>query len=102
MKGRPGSRSNGVGRVGGVDMIVCPRCNGEGQVLSEEITIGDRLRGCRGAAKKTQDDMAPLLGVTRAQLANLESDRSGPSIETLMKAAKAYHVSVDYLVGLKP
>jgi DNA-binding XRE family transcriptional regulator len=100
MKGRPGSCPNGVGKVNG-EKIVCPRCNGVGELEADSVSIGDRLRGLRDKTGKRQEDMAPELGVTRAQLANLEGDRSLPSVETLMNAAKTYKVSMDYLVGLK-
>lgn len=100
MKGRPGSRPNGVGEVTG-DKIVCPRCNGVGEIEAELVTIGDRLRGLRDKTGKRQEDVAPALGITRAQLANLESDRGLPSVETLINCAKAYNVSVDYLLGLR-
>lgn len=81
--------------------IVCPRCNGVGVIEPASLSIGDRLRACRMRLEKRQDEIAPLLHISRAQLANLEGDRSRPGIETLVLAAKAYSVSVDYLLGLR-
>jgi transcriptional regulator with XRE-family HTH domain len=48
---------------------------------------------------KTQAEIAPALAVSRAQLANLEGDRSRPGLEMLVKAADVFGVSIDYLLG---
>ena len=81
--------------------IVCPRCAGEGKVAPESISIGDRLRGLRSHVGMTQAEVSPKLGITRAQLANIEADRSRPGIECLVKAADIFGVSVDSLLGRK-
>lgn len=100
MTGRGGRKTPGFGATRNTHMIICPRCNGAGAVEPDSLSIGDRLRACRAKIGKRQEDIAPLLHISRAQLANLEGDRSRPGIETLVAAAKVYGVSVDYLLGL--
>ena len=79
--------------------VICPRCGGTGHLLPEAISIGDRFRASRNSLGKTQAEIAPMLAVSRAQLANLEGDRSRPGLEMLVKAANVFGVSVDYLLG---
>ena len=101
MTGRGGRKTNGFGMTRQHDStITCPRCSGKGRVEPDSLSIGDRLRACRSKLEKRQDEIAPLLHISRAQLANLEGDRSRPGIETLVAAAKVYGVTVDYLLGL--
>ena len=89
--------SFGVAEIAG--QTTCPRCSGTGRVTAEGISIGDRIRSLRMGAGKTQAELAPSLKISRAQLANLEGDRSRPGLETLVLAADALHVSVDHLLG---
>lgn len=79
--------------------VTCPKCKGTGKVSPEAISIGDRFRTCREQAGKTQAEVSPALRISRAQLANLEGDRSRPGLETLMLAADTFGVSIDYLLG---
>lgn len=79
--------------------VACPRCGGTGKVSLEGVSIGDRFLACRVKAGKTQAEMAPAMAISRGQLANLEGDRSRPGLEMLVKAANAYGVTVDYLLG---
>jgi DNA-binding XRE family transcriptional regulator len=97
----PGKRqSNTFGRTPPPHGFVpCPRCGGTGHVQPESISIGDRLRRLRTDARMTQAELSPKLGITRAQLANIEADRSRPGLESLVKAADIFHVSVDSLLG---
>jgi DNA-binding XRE family transcriptional regulator len=92
-------KTPGFGTSKAAHEVTCPRCNGTGKVTADGISIGDRFRACRMKAAKTQAEMAPVLAISRAQLANLEGDRSRPGLEMLVKAANAYGVSVDYLLG---
>jgi DNA-binding XRE family transcriptional regulator len=101
MAGRGGPKTNGFGvKKAASHLVVCPRCQGKGKIEPDTMSIGDRLRACRMKLEKRQDEIAPLLHISRAQLANLEGDRSRPGIETIVACAKVYGVSVDYLLGL--
>jgi DNA-binding XRE family transcriptional regulator len=94
---RPKSKSFGKQQPPG--LIVCPRCAGASFIAPDAISIGNRMKACRDKLGCTQAEIAPLLKISRAQLANLEGDRSRPGIETLVLAADAFGVSVDYLLG---
>ena len=98
----PGRRhSNSFGHVAAAGWIDCPRCGGKGKVEPDSISIGDRLRALRLKAGKTQAEVSPSLHITRAQLANIEADRSRPGLETLVAAADLFGTSVDILLGRK-
>lgn len=81
--------------------IPCPRCGGSGHIEAESVTIGDRFKQQRSKMCLVQAELAPKLGISRAQLANIEGDRSRPSIENFVKAADVFGTSVDYLLGRK-
>lgn len=49
--------------------------------------------------KKTQLEVAKLLGLPAMTYNNYEKKRCQPSIDTLCKLADIYSVSLDYLVG---
>lgn len=56
-----------------------------------------RLRKARGIS---QVELARRLGVTKQSVCNWENDNIQPSIEMLLKLAKEFAVSTDYLLGL--
>ena len=95
---RPNTKAFGRVKAATSDMP-CPRCGGTGRIDPEAVTIGDRFLACRKKLGKTQAEVAPMIGISRAQLANLEGDRSRPGLEMLVKAADAFGASVDYLLG---
>jgi len=77
--------------------VTCPVCRGKGKVDSNAYTIGQRFRVLRG--DRTQEEIAEALGVSRMQIANIESDRSRPGMDTLLLAAEHFKCSVDRLLG---
>jgi DNA-binding XRE family transcriptional regulator len=95
---RPNTKSFGQVKTAA---IPCPRCNGTGRIEPDSITIGDRFKQLRSKMGVTQSEVAPKIGISRAQLANIEGDRSRPSIENFVRAADTFGVSVDYLLGRK-
>ena len=64
------------------------------------MNIGKRFSLYRRRMRLTQKEAAKLIGVKSYQLANYESNRSEPSLKTLIAMAKTYHVSTDQLLGL--
>jgi len=48
----------------------------------------------------SQVELAKELNVTKQSVSNWENDNIQPSIEMLEKIAKAFSVSVDYLLGI--
>ena len=57
------------------------------------------LKNLRQQKKLTQDELAKELNITRPTYANYESEITQPTIETLIKLADYFNVSIDYLVG---
>ena len=62
-------------------------------------TITERLKTLRNKTGKTQKEVAELTGLVRATLANWETGRTEPDIESVKLLADFYGVSVNYLVG---
>lgn len=59
--------------------------------------LGQRLKKLRG--KRTQEEVAKHIGISRARYAHYENERSEPDIETLQKLADYFNVSIDFLLG---
>lgn len=62
--------------------------------------LNERIREIRMAKKMSQVELANILGVTKQSVSNWENDNIQPSIEMLIKLAKALSVSSDYLLGI--
>lgn len=61
--------------------------------------LSARLSYLRKISKKTQEDMANLLGITRPAYTAYESGRRQPDYETLQKLADFFGTTTDYLLG---
>lgn len=59
--------------------------------------LGERLRILRESVKLSQVKMADLLGVKQSSINSYEQGQSAPSLETLVKYADYFDVSMDYL-----
>lgn len=59
----------------------------------------NRLRSLREKKRLTQEEAAKRIGIARPTYANYEAGNREPDIETLIKIAEFYKVSLDYLVG---
>ena len=59
-----------------------------------------RLKCLKAAKKLSSIDLAEHLGVTNDRIAIYENDIAEPSIDELIKMAKVFGVSVDYLIGM--
>ena len=58
-----------------------------------------RLKEIRKEHKKSQDELAKLLGVTQATLSGWENEKYEIDNKSLIKCAEILNVSVDYLLG---
>jgi len=67
----------------------CPHCNGSGKLSPQEATVGDMILSMRKSLNLTQQDLASKVGLSRAQIANVESGRSDMPISTLKRYADA-------------
>ena len=59
-----------------------------------------RLRDLREDADKTQTEIAQMLGTSQTMYARYERGASELPIRHLIKLARYYHVSADYILGL--
>ena len=58
-----------------------------------------RLKELRKQNKLTQQQLAEMLGVTQAALSGWENEQFGIDNGSLLKCAKIFDVSIDYLLG---
>lgn len=61
--------------------------------------IGQRLKYLRQRTDKTQKEVASDLGISRQVLSHLENNRNEPDLDTVVKLANYYKVSIDSLYG---
>ena len=65
------------------------------------MNIGERFKYYREKVKLTQKEAAKLLGVKSYQLANYETNRTEPNIQTLINMSSIYKVTIDELLNNK-
>jgi len=63
-------------------------------------TVGMRIKHLRDQIGETQDDIAKLLGTSRPTVTRYENGKREPDFNTIVKLARHFNVSVDYLLGL--
>ena len=63
------------------------------------LNIGERIIQLRKQQNLSQDDLAKQIGVSRTIIGNYERNANTPSIEVVLKLAKAFNVTVDFLIG---
>lgn len=59
------------------------------------------LMNARKSMKKTQQEVADYLGISRQAYSNYESGKREPDFETLLKLGEYFDCSLDYLLGTK-
>ena len=63
------------------------------------LNIGERIMQLRKQLNISQLELADMAEVSRTIIGNYERNTNTPSIEVLLKIAKVFNVSVDFLVG---
>lgn len=63
------------------------------------VNIGERIMQLRKAKSWSQDELAKKIEASRVMIGKYEREDNSPSIEVIVKLAKAFEVSVDYLLG---
>ena len=63
--------------------------------------FSERVKALRLARSISQVELAGALGVSKQTISNWENDNILPSIEMLMKTARYFSVTTDYLLGLE-
>jgi len=64
------------------------------------MVLGQRLKELRKDRELSQAELADKLNVVVHTVSNYERGKSVPEIDTLIRLAKFYDVSLDYLLGL--
>ena len=62
--------------------------------------MGEKLYSLRIEKKLTQKQLAARISLAISAVSSYESGSRYPSFETLIKLARIFHVSTDYLLGL--
>ena len=62
--------------------------------------LNQQIRSLRIARNMSQVELAHRLGISKQSVSNWENDNIQPSVEMLIKLAKIFSVSTDYLLGL--
>lgn len=60
-----------------------------------------KLKELRERKKMTQEELAKLLKIEQNTYSNYEKEKTQPKLETLIKIADFYNVSLDYLLERK-
>lgn len=66
--------------------------------MSELEGFAERIFSLRKAANKNQEEIGAVLGLTKSGVSSFEKGKSIPSPENLVKLARLFKVSVDYLL----
>ena len=62
--------------------------------------LNERIKELRTAKSLTQVDLAKELNVSKQCISNWENNNIQPSVDMLLKIAKYFSVSTDYLLGI--
>lgn len=64
------------------------------------MNFGDKLRMLRTGQKLTQQQLATRLGVQKSIVSYYESGERTPSTDVLIKLARVFHTTIDYLLDV--
>lgn len=62
------------------------------------MEISKRIKKIREEEKLTQEEMAKMLGVSRAAIAKWETDKGLPDISNLIQISEVFSISLDELI----
>jgi len=65
------------------------------------VNFGDKLKMLRNGQKMTQQQLATRLGVAKSVVSYYESGDRFPSYDVLIKIARTFHVTTDYLLDIE-
>tara|TARA_B110000027_G_C16019672_1_gene255768 strand:+ start:306 stop:638 length:333 start_codon:yes stop_codon:yes gene_type:complete len=63
------------------------------------LDIGNKIATLRKAKKWSQEELAKKVNSSRVMIGNYERNSNTPSIDIILKIAKVFDVSIDYLAG---
>jgi transcriptional regulator with XRE-family HTH domain len=65
------------------------------------VTFGEKLKTLRKGLKLTQQQLAERVGVAKSVVSYYESGDRYPSYDVLIKLARIFHVTTDYLLDVE-
>ena len=65
------------------------------------VEFGSILRNIRQEKGLSQSELGSLVGISKAVISKYENSISYPSYDVLIKMAKTFKVSTDYLLGVE-
>ena len=63
--------------------------------------LNQQIRSLRIARNMSQVELAHRLGISKQSVSNWENDNIQPSVDMLLRLARVFCVSTDYLLGLE-
>ena len=74
---------------------------GRSDLIEDENSLAYRLSNLRKDCSMSQKQLADELHVTHSQISRIESgETKNPNISIVIDAARFFHVSTDYLLGI--
>lgn len=64
-------------------------------------SFGRRLRALRKSRGEKQEELAAALGITKAQISDMETGKKTTTLEKFALICRHYQVSADYLLGFQ-
>lgn len=68
----------------------------------QALGFGEKLKELREKSRMTQKQLAERIGIGKSTVAMYESQGRLPTAFVLLKVARTFHVSTDYLLGADP
>lgn len=65
------------------------------------MTFGEKLKLLRTGKKLTQQQLADRIGVAKSVVSYYESGNRYPSYDVLVRIARQFHVTTDYLLDIE-
>jgi len=71
-------------------------------VLEMEVVmdLGSKIKNIRYNNNVSQDEMAKILKINRNYLSRIETNKSLPTAEVLIRLAETFNISIDSLLGI--
>lgn len=63
------------------------------------VDIGKNIKNLRKANNMSTQELANIVGISRSQISKIETNSSNPSIDVLMKIARALNCTVSEIIG---
>jgi len=64
-------------------------------------SLSNKIKAIREANNMTQAQLARRIGLTRSSVNTWEQGIAKPSLDCIIELARLFHVSTDYLLGMK-